>query len=88
MSSGGILVPVCRSLVEGFTATEDPAKRKAILVDTLSVLFAFLLAFVILGLIGKWLWNTVVLELFTVAKPAKSFWQIIGLMLFINLVRP
>lgn len=84
----GILVPVCRSLVEGFSGTEDPAKRKSMLVDTLSVLFAFLLAFVILGLVGKYLWNSVILELFTIAKPARSFWQIIGLMVFLNLVRP
>jgi hypothetical protein len=84
----GILVPVCRSVVEGFTVTDDPVKRRAILVDMLSVLFAFLLALVILGLIGKWLWNSVVLELFTIAKPAKSFWQIIGLMIFVSLIRP
>jgi len=30
----------------------------------------------------------VVVELISFAKPARSFWQIIGLMIFISLVHP
>jgi hypothetical protein len=29
-----------------------------------------------------------VVDLVSIAKPAKSFWQIVGLMIFISLVRP
>jgi hypothetical protein len=29
-----------------------------------------------------------VVDLFSFAKPARSFWQIIGLMLFVSLVHP
>jgi hypothetical protein len=34
------------------------------------------------------LWNGVVVELVTIAKPARSFWQIIGLMIILALLRP
>jgi hypothetical protein len=43
---------------------------------------------VILAFIGKYIWNNVIVDLFSFAKPAKSFWQIIGLMIFMALVRP
>jgi hypothetical protein len=75
--------------MEGFTgASEDPAKRKAIYTDVLAALLAFVLALVILGFVGKLLWNNVVIELFSFAKPARSFWQILGLMIFVSLVNP
>jgi hypothetical protein len=46
------------------------------------------IAFVLVAFLGKLLWNNIVTELFTFAKPARSFWQIIGLMIFINIIRP
>jgi hypothetical protein len=48
---------------------------------------AFAIALVIVGLFGKLLWNGVVVELFTFAKPVRSVWQIIGLMVFLSLIR-
>ena len=66
----------------------DSDKKRDAYVEFLSILFAFLLAFVILGFVGKLLWNSVVVELISVAKPARSFWQIIGLMIFMMLLRP
>ncbi len=77
----------CRAAVEGFADTAPNAKRE-IYANSVSVLLAFVLAFVLLAFVGKLLWNNVVVDLFSFAKPAKSFWQIIGLMIFINLVRP
>jgi hypothetical protein len=77
----------CRAAVEGFADTAPNAKRE-VYANSVSVLLAFVLAFVLLAFVGKLLWNNVVVDLFSFAKPAKSFWQIIGLMLFINLVRP
>ena len=77
----------CRAAVEGFADTAPNVKRE-IYADSVSVLLAFVLAFVLLAFVGKLLWNNVVVDLFSFAKPAKSFWQIIGLMIFINLVRP
>lgn len=74
--------------VEAFTSGKDADRKRDAYVDFLSIMIAFLIAFVILGFIGKLLWNSVVVELFTIAKPAKSFWQIIGLMILISLLRP
>ena len=77
----------CRAAVEGFADTAPNVKRE-VYADSVAVLLAFVLAFVIIAFVGKLLWNNVVCDLFTFAKPAKSFWQIIGLMIFINLIRP
>jgi hypothetical protein len=77
----------CRAAVEGFADTAPNVKRE-VYADSVAVLLSFVLAFVVLAFVGKLLWNNVVCDLFTFAKPAKSFWQIIGLMIFINLIRP
>jgi len=77
----------CKAAVEGFAGTsDDPTKRRAIYTEVLASLLAFVIALVILGFVGKLLWNNVIVELFTFAKPARSFWQILGLMIFVSLV--
>jgi hypothetical protein len=77
----------CRAAVEGF-ADNAPSAKREVYADSVATLLAFFFAFVILAFVGKLLWNNVIVDLFSFAKPAKNFWQIIGLMLFINLVRP
>lgn len=85
--SSGIVHSACRSAVEGWA--DVPAVRKReVYTDTLAVLLAFLSAAVLLAFVGKLLWNNVIVDLFEFAKPARSFWQILGLMVFISLVRP
>lgn len=79
---------LCGAAIESMTNGKDSDKKRDAYVEFLSILFAFLLAFVILGFVGKLLWNSVVVELVSIAKPAKSFWQIIGLMVFMMLLRP
>jgi hypothetical protein len=77
----------CRAAVEGFADTAPNVKRE-VYADSVAVLLAFIVAFVIVAFVGKLLWNNVIIDLFSFAKPARSFWQIIGLMIFINLIRP
>jgi hypothetical protein len=77
-----------KATVEGFVGMHSSERRRDAYVDFLSTMLAFLIAIVILGFIGKFLWNGVVVDLFSFAKPARSFWQIIGLMLFVSLLRP
>jgi hypothetical protein len=77
----------CRAAVEGFADTAPNMKRE-VYANSISALLAFLFAFFLLAFVGKILWNNIVVELFSFAKPAKSFWQIIGLMIFLTLVRP
>jgi hypothetical protein len=84
-----LLGSACKAAVEGFAGSnEDPAKRRAVYTEVLATLLAFIISLVILGFVGKLLWNNVVIELFSFAKPARSFWQILGLMVFISLVNP
>ena len=42
--------------------------------------------YIVLMLIGKWLWNTVVVEMITVARPIESVFQLIGLAILVKLV--
>jgi hypothetical protein len=56
--------------------------------DSVAVLLSFMIAFILVAFVGKLLWNNVVVDLLSIAKPARSFWQIIGLMIFINIIRP
>ena len=84
-----LLSSACRAAVEGFTSSnQDPVKKRDIYMELLAILLAFVLSLVILGFVGQLLWNNVVLDLFSFAKPARSVWQIIGLMLFMSLIRP
>jgi hypothetical protein len=77
-----------RAAIEGFSGNKDSKERRNAYVEFVSFLLAFLIAMVLLGFVGKLLWNSVVVELFTVAKPARSVWHIIGLMIFLTLVVP
>ena len=45
-----------------------------------------IVVYLILMLIGKWLWNTVVVEMITVARPIESVFQLIGLAILVKLV--
>jgi hypothetical protein len=84
----GVVNTATKAAVEGFVGLQSSEKRRDAYVEFVSMVLAFFLAIVILGFIGKWLWNEVVVDLFSFAKPARSFWQIIGLMLFVSLVHP
>ncbi len=88
LSRMSIISSAAKAAVEGFTSSQDPAKRKDIYMELLAILLAFVVSLVILGFVGQLLWNNVVMDLFTFAKPARSVWQIIGLMIFISLIRP
>ena len=61
--------------------------KKDMYMDVVASIMALLLSIIIVAFVGKYLWNTTVAELFTFARPVQSVWQIIGLMLFISLVR-
>ena len=79
-----------RALVEGFTnpgATEAyrPPHPYA---DAMAVILAFLVSLAIVSFIGLWLWNFSVVPLFEFARPAKSVFQILGLMVFLSVMLP
>lgn len=85
-----LLNSACKAAVEGFTSKDasDPSKTRAVYADFLAVLLALIVSLVILAFVGKLLWNTVIVDLFTIARPVRSFWQILGLMIFVSLINP
>lgn len=85
-----LLNSACKAAVEGFTTKDaaDPSKAREVYADFLAVLLALIVSLVILAFVGKLLWNTVIVDLFTIARPVRSFWQILGLMIFVSLINP
>jgi hypothetical protein len=84
----GLINVATRAAVEGFTGTQNSQSRRDAYVEFVAFFLAFILSLVLLGFLGKWLWNEVVVDLFSFAKPARSLWQIVGLMFFISIVNP
>jgi hypothetical protein len=72
--------------VEGFLDAGNAEHRRRAYVDFTTTLLVFILTLVILGFVGKFLWNGVIVDLFSFAKPARSVWQILGLMIFVSLL--
>jgi hypothetical protein len=82
------LKSACYAVVDSFTDMPgSDSKRREVYMELISTLLAFLIAVVILSFVGKWLWNNIVVDLVSVAKPARTIWQILGLMIFISLVK-
>lgn len=84
----GLVNVATRAAVEGFVGTQNSQTRRDAYVDFVAFLLAFIISLVLLGFLGKWLWNEVVVDLFSFAKPARSLWQIVGLMFFVSIVNP
>jgi O-antigen ligase len=84
----GVVGASCKAAVEGFLDTGNAEQRRRAYVEFATVVLSFIVALVLIGFIGKYLWNGVICDLFIFAKPARSLWQIVGLMLFISLIRP
>ena len=84
----GVLKQGFTAAIEGMTNGKDSDRKRDAYVEFISVFLAFILAFIILGFVGKLLWNGVIVDLFSFAKPARSIWQILGLMIFVSLLMP
>ena len=79
-----------RAIVEGYTNPGGTEAYKAppAYADAIAVILAFLVSVMIVSLVGLWLWNYSVVPLFEFARPAKSVFQILGLMLFLAIMTP
>jgi hypothetical protein len=66
---------------EGLNGVQTPKWK-----DSLAVFIVLIIYVLIILLIGKFLWNLVLCKLITVAKPAESIWQILGLAILLNLL--
>lgn len=72
--------------MEGMTDMSG-AGRYQMYKELVASILALVLSITIVAFVGKFLWNTTVAELFTVVRPVRSAWQIIGLMLLMALLR-
>jgi hypothetical protein len=79
-----------RALVEGFTNPSGSASHRQdpIYADAIAVTLTFFITVLIVSFFGLWLWNFSVVPLFEFARPAKSVFHILGLMVFLALVNP
>ena len=84
----GVFGATMRAAIEGFGENGNLNRKRDAYVEFMTRLLTLVLVVLILAFIGKFLWNEVVVDLFSFAKPARSVWQILGLMIFIGLMVP
>jgi len=86
--SSGLISGATRVVVEGMSGSPQAEKSRDTYVELIATLVAFVITLVILAFIGQLLWNNVIVDLFSFARPAKSVWQVLGLFIFVSLIRP
>lgn len=79
-----------RAVLEGFTNPSGTASHRQdpIYAEAMAVILTFFISALIVSFVGLWLWNFSVVPLFEFARPAKSVFHILGLMIFLALVHP
>ena len=85
-----VMSNVMRAAVEGYTnpGGAEAYKPPPAYAEAIASILAFLIAVILVSLVGLWLWNFSVVPLFEFARPAKSVFQILGLMLFLGIMLP
>jgi hypothetical protein len=81
---------VTRAAMEGFSnpGGTDAYKTPSPYLDAAAIIVAFILSLILVSLIGLFLWNNSIVPLFEFARPAKSVFQILGLMIFLAMIVP
>jgi hypothetical protein len=83
-----VIKDVTYAVVDAFTdMSGSDSKRREALMEIIASIVSFVIAVIIISIVGKWLWNNTILDLFTFVKPVRSIWQILGLMIFLALIR-
>ena len=73
--------------VDGTGPEGSKRAMRAAVVASVSGILSVIVAVLLVALVGQFLWNNVVAELFTFVRPARSVWQIVGLVIFLALIR-
>jgi hypothetical protein len=83
-----VIKDVTYAVIDAFTdMSGSDSKRREAFMEIIASIMSFLIAVIIISFVGKWLWNNTILDLFTFVKPVRSIWQILGLMIFLALIR-
>lgn len=81
-----MLSTCARALVEGMSTGPNSEMRRDAYAAVTAGILGFIIAVAILGFAGQWLWNNVIVELFSFAKPSRSIWLLVGLKFFVMLI--
>jgi hypothetical protein len=81
-----MLRDLCRAGVDCVSTNGGPERQMGYK-DIVASILAFILAIFIIAFIGKYLWNSSVPQLFTIARPVQSVWQIIALLILVSIFR-
>jgi len=81
-----MLRDLCRAGVDCVSTMNSPEQRMGYK-DIVASILAFILAMVIIGFVGRFLWNNSVAQLFTIARPVQSVWQIVALLILVSIFR-
>ncbi len=76
-------------LLEAFNSLQGgavPNNSSILNNNPILVFFSFVIIELIVLCFGKWLWNNVVVDLFTAVKPASNIWQILGFSILVKLI--
>ena len=84
-----VIKDVTYAVIDAFTdMSGSDSKRREAFMEISASIMSFLIAVIIISFVGKWLWNYAMVDLISVAKPAKSIWQLVALMFLISLLLP
>ena len=81
-----MLTQCTRALVESMTTSGNSEVRRDAYAAVTSSILAVVASIFLIAFLGQWLWNNVIIELFTFAKPSRSIWMLIGLRFFVMLM--
>jgi len=73
---------------EGFSSYGPAMGAGGDLAGMIGRVLALLFVLLLISFFGQYFWNNYVTSLFTIAKPAKSVMQILGLFIFVRLMFP
>jgi hypothetical protein len=84
-----MLYNVCKAGVDCLTTSMSGSEeqRRQSYRDVIASILTFIIAIVIIGFVGKFIWNETMPELFSFVRPVKSCWQVIGLIILVSLFR-
>ena len=81
-----MLRDLCRAGIDCVSTSVGPEQRLGYK-DMVASLLALIIGIFIIAFIGKYVWNAVMPQLFTFARPVHSCWEIIGLLILVSLFR-
>jgi hypothetical protein len=80
----------CEAFVSGITSSpgKESFEDRNSWATLVSAIIAYIIVVMLIVFIGKFLWNNSLVPLVSVARPATSAWQILGIFILLGLLFP